>query len=639
LTESKTKPFWREKSFWKEGGVVDIQEFIEQRLDMHPSENQYKILWELAGRDPYEWDTTYQQYVFAIGQGGGKNTYIIAPFVIYCTYKIANMVNPHLYFSRFYDKPIDNATPFEIANHSMVTEKQARDVHFSKIDGLIRRCKTAEGNENWFERYVGLDLRSQFGDIKKKEITVPTMLGHGPIIHHSLDSTPTGFEGLNLIIDVIDEPSRADTAAGYRDVELLHKGVTGNLNTRFGHSVGKNIVFSYLNNSEWDYTWTLVQRAEEEKKHDQPRTIFAFVSSTFDMNPNAKKEDKDIAAAYRNDPSDAKARYECIKGSSKEGFYQPHTDKVRECFMPSESPVDYQYKVTERVIENPMTTKREVKRFIGIELTRIKGDSRPRGWAFDAATNYDAFVFKGGYIETMNEMRDELFVENRAELVTINKRPILDIVIVWQPKENLTVDYLNVGEVLGILLDKFPGSRFALSDKYNSEKLSHEIIARGVYSKTLGFSNPQQMKIYTKLRWMFWNNIPHILFDDKHEISRRGITRTVGEWNLMEHERLLRINNRVDHSIDGSKDFSDVDAILCDALTQLEVSIPYQEGAALSDTKMLTLAERFMIERQTLINRGEPPAKHLAIIAKTLGIDKSEAEKIKTFVESTLDKL
>jgi len=72
VTSDKTKPFWREAAFWKDGNPVDIQDFIEGMLGMHPSQGQYDILWALAGRDPYDWDVTYQQYAIAIGQGGGK---------------------------------------------------------------------------------------------------------------------------------------------------------------------------------------------------------------------------------------------------------------------------------------------------------------------------------------------------------------------------------------------------------------------------------------------------------------------------------------------------------------------------------------------------------------------------------------
>ena len=600
ITESKTLPFYRQKDFWKDGNPVDISEFVEGMLNLKPSEGQYEILYVLAGKDPYEWDRTYQQYNLAIGQGGGKNSYIIAPFTAYTAYRIANMRDPWLYFSQYLQKPLDRSTKFEMVNSSMVTERQARNVHFAKMQDLIRRCRTKAG-DSWFEKYAGLDIRESFGDIQSRTITIPTQPGCGNIVLHSFDSTPSAPEGLHIILGIVDEASRADTESKYRDMELLWKVITGNLNTRFPNGVGKVINFSYLNNSEYDFTYRLLQEAEEEKKHTDHPVIFAVNKTTFEMNPNVKKTDPSIEKAHRNDPTDALARYEGIKGASREGFYQPHVHKVSECFFEMQSPVDYERGITERYVENPQTKEKELKRFVKVNLTRIKGDDRVRGWAYDAGVSMDAFILKGGYVQTMDEMKDELFIGDKPELIVMNKRPIIDIVIVWQPEDGLTVDYLNVGEVLGVLLEKFPDSRFANSDKYNSEKLRQEIMARGVTSKTYQFSNAEQMRLYKMLRWMFWNNIPQIGKDSTHTIRKGGISRTVGEWNLSEHQRLLKINdNKVDHPRDGSKDFADVDAILCSDLSDLETSTIVTSLELLSSSELSKWVDKFRIERHIL---------------------------------------
>jgi len=643
--EWATTEWWKKPEFWKDGNPVNIDVFIETMLGMYPSDEQRVLQHILVGTDAYEWDTTYQQYNFAVGQGGGKNTYLIAPCTAYTAYRIANMRDPWLYFSRFLEKPLDYGTKFEMTNSSMVTERQAKDVHFSKMQGLIRRCmipvqrpdgRLEKGTQNWFEVYAGLDIRESFGDIKQKTITIQTQPGCGPIVLHSFDSTPSAPEGLHIIMGLVDEASRADTEASYHDMDLLWKVIIGNLNTRFPHGVGKVVNFSYLSTSEYDFTHRLLQAAEEEKKHTDHPIIFAVNKSTFEMNPNVKKTDPSIEMAYRNDPIDAQARYEGIKGASREGFYQPHVYKVSECFFEMESPVDYEFGVTERWVENPQTRVKEMKRFVKVDLTRIKSDNRVRGWAFDAGVSIDAFILKGGYIETMDEMQDELFIDNRRELVVMNKRPVIDIVIVWQPRDNMTVDYLNVGEVLGILLDKFPNSRFANSDKYNSEKLRQEIMARGVSSETYQFGNAQQVRLYKKLRWMFWNNIPQIIKDTQHPIRKGGITKTVGEWNLQEHERLLRINeNKVDHPKEGSKDLADVDAILCNDLAMLETqgwgSITSEVPEA--GPQLMRLMEGFLLARQSLINSGIPASQHIAHLATELGLSVEQAERLQEFIE------
>ena len=41
----------------------------------------------------------------------------------------------------------------------------------------------------------------------------------------------------------------------------------------------------------------------------------------------------------------------------------------------------------------------------------------------------------------MDEMKDELFIDGKQEAIVINKRPVIDIVIVWQPQENHPVRF------------------------------------------------------------------------------------------------------------------------------------------------------------------------------------------------------
>jgi hypothetical protein len=635
-TVSKTKAFWQEPAFWKDGQPKTIDQFVEELLQMHPSEGQQQILRALAGDDPYDWDLRYQQYAIAVGQGGGKNKFIIAPFTGYLAYKIANMKDPWRYFSRFYASPLDESVRFEMTNSSMVTERQARNVHFSNMSSLIKRCLLPDGR-NWFEAYAGMDLRESVGDFKSKVIEIPTRLGCGSIVLHSFDSTPTAPEGLSIILGIIDEPSRADTPAGYDDAKMLWNVLKGNLNTRFGLGVGKVIAFSYLNNSQYDFTDTLLKEAEEQAKTLEHPVLFGVNRSTFEMNPNVSKSDPSIVAAYRADPIDARTRYEGVKGAPKEGFYQPHIEKVRECFFSIASPVAYESVVTERVVEDPNGMTRQVKRFRSIHLTDVQGDFRRRCWAFDAAERFDAFVLKGGYVETIDELRAELFIDNQPELVVINKRPIIDIVLMWQPTEDLPVDYLNVGEVLGTLLGKFPNSVSVSSDRYNSAKLSQEILARGIRSHTYSFSSQQQFRLYSMLRWMMWNNVPQLAADDRHSATKKGLTKTVGEWNILEHEQLLRDGHRILHpEPHGSKDLADCDALLVHDLQSLETQtgvITVSGNESLSDPKILALFEKYLVERQRQLNAGVPRSEILKKTAAAMHVPVSVVSRLQEMSE------
>ena len=82
------------------------------------------------------------------------------------------------------------------------------------------------------------------------------------------------------------------------------------------------------------------------------------------------------------------------------------------------------------------------------------------------------------------------------------------------------------------------------------------------------------MRMYAKLRWLIFNNVPKIFFDKNHFLKRRGFEKTVGEWNIDEHEHLIKINdNKVDHPRLGGKDFADTDMLLSNLLVNLETSL------------------------------------------------------------------
>jgi hypothetical protein len=637
LLTDKTKAFWRQKDFWKDKNPLSIDEFVSERLKIHPSPLQLEILFALAGSDPYDWDTRYQQYIIAIGMGGGKNEYIISPFLTYITYKIANMHNPYIYFQQMRNTEINPQKNIDIVNMSVVGETQAKNVHFNNMISLIRNCFTKDG-DNWFEKYVGMDMREGgFGDIKTKEVEVPISQGLGKIVHHSFDSTYTAWEGLRILFSINDETSRADTKLSYADIEKSWKGQIGNINTRFPNRVGKIMAISYLNNSQYDFTDSLLKQAEEEKKHTSTPLMYSCNLTTFACNPNVTKDSEEIKSAYRTDPQDARARYEGIKGSPIEGFYQPNPEKVKECFYEMQSPIDYSYKIVSRTNRDPNDQKIErTNNYVSIALNSIKGDNKVRGFVLDPATKYDAFTLKGGYIETMDEFKENLFIDNRKELVVINKRPIIDICIIWQPQKGFPVDYLNIGEVVGILLLEFPNTRFVTSDKYNSEKLSQEVIARGVHSETYGFGNTQQVRLAKKLRLLIFSNVPQIMKDQKHSITKKGITKTVGEWNILEHEELMKINdNKIEHPADGSKDLFDADSILINDLTALEINDGSLGTGEVTDRKLLALGEKYLITRAKLKQQGikEKDILYIKKVAEMMNITEGQAKTVKEFAE------
>lgn len=610
---------------------------------MYPSKGQYEVLYALAGKDPYEWDTTYQQYVIAVGMRGGKNTFITSIYFAYITYMISNMKSPYDYFDRYFKAKIPRSQKFDIVNTSVVGAQQAENVHFDNITALIKKLKAEDGT-SYFEKYLQMDMRSGFGDIKIAEINVPTNIGEGGICHHSFNSSPRTWEGLSLLVSVNDEVSRAESKPDYNKVKKSWDGQVANVGGTYGQRVGKVIAISYLNSSDYDFTDDLLKQAEEQKERTKREPgykplIYSITRSTFDMNPNKSMEDDEVREAYRNDPNTARARYECVKGSSKFGFYQPHPEKIRQCFYDDiESPVDYNYKVVERRVKHPSTGVEQIQKYVAVSLNGIKGDSRIRGLVFDAAKSFDAFILKGGYIETMEPLKTHLFTNgenNNPELVIINQKPIIDICITWQPQNNLSVDYLNFGEVIGALLNAFPNIRFVNSDPYQSEQFSQVVRDRGISSETFSFTNPFQLKIFRRLRLLVHRNIPQIM-KDKHLILKRGITKTAGEWNVLEHEQLMLINGiKVDHPASGGKDYADCDALLTDGLTQLEIKDFGTSSKFLNDDKLQALGEKYLIVRAKLKKQGikEKDANYIKKVAEMMNVTEGQAKTIKEFAD------
>jgi hypothetical protein len=133
---------------------------------------------------------------------------------------------------------------------------------------------------------------------------------------------------------------------------------------------------------------------------------------------------------------------------------------------------------------------------------------------------------------------------------------------------------------------------------------------------------------------MFWNNVPQVGLDTKHNMTKGGITKTVGEWNLTEHRRLLKINaNKVDHPQGGSKDMADVDAILCNHLVDLEVTAQFAASGleTMPDDKRRKLAETLITERRKAIAGGMDRKLVLKTVADAMKIPLQDADVLEDY--------
>ena len=106
----------------------------------------------------------------------------------------------------------------------------------------------------------------------------------------------------------------------------------------FPNGVGKAVGWAYPNPSSFDLTHELVDTLKN--------ILGCYVRrySAFEFNP-ARTKDM-VQKEYDIDKAEAERIFECIKGVSKDNFYQPYPDKLTEAIVPNIKNKIH-YKITE----------------------------------------------------------------------------------------------------------------------------------------------------------------------------------------------------------------------------------------------------------------------------------------------------
>jgi hypothetical protein len=609
---------------------LHIVDFIKTyRSSKNFTDNQLKVLVDILGLNPEEWDRKYKLIVTAIGQGGGKN-YIFETLVNYQTWYISNLINPYEFFDTYRETLMNPTDDFEFTNSSMVNKEQATEVFFSRIKKELRATKM-EGEENWYQKYMGMDMREKgLGDIRKQIIefpTFPTLINAGRIRLHSLDSKKESLEGKKIITAIGDELSRAETKPEFKQVQGLVNVALGNATvTRFPGGVGKVIVFSYYNNTDWDITYKLIKdekdhRLKLSKTTGKPlnsikTNTYILEKSSYDMNPEVKREHNEDM--YRLDRDDAECRFESIKHKSRSKFLGEYVYKMEECINNNIKPkVTYELEVKTNTL-GKLATSVDLKSLI------IKGDRKERVFAADPGKSKDSFVITGSYAETIKPedvFEHKLMLNNQPVEIKIDRKIVTDIIIEYIPTREAPVDYINVGQVIGLLLDKYPNTRCFNFDRFNSEKFIQEIQSRGVNSKAYTFSRSNQYKLYMLWRVGIINN----LYEYMYHMTL-----------LTEGEELIREGDKIDHPPGGSKDITDCVIMNYYDLTNSEYQGTFNVDGLekITDERLFVLAEKYILEKfKAVHNDVEDIPAH---IINTLNLkDYEQYVKLKSFVEQT----
>ena len=611
------------------GEIADCLSFQREFLKRELGDKQKEAYLAVWGDKAGEWNKLYHEIVLLIGMKGGKNFWAEGD-VAYLCYYINCLKNAHEYFSKITGTliPYTSEKTFDVVNVSSVDETQARHAFFETVKNVLRQTKDPATGDNWFERYAGLDLREQFGDFKKKEIIFPTKEeGRGGIRLLCFNSAATAPEGMHMLRFYADELSRADTKQKYLNADQLYELGLSNTRASFPNRVGKIIGWSYPNDSDWDLTNDRFEKAITVEG------IYAVKLKTWEFNPARSKEM--FKDAYTADPIKAARFYECKKPISRDNFYQPYVETIAEAINP-EVTNRIAYKIINRTAK---VNTGEIKQYTSLEILGIKGDKRVRCFAHDAGSYKDRYVIIGGYNETIDAKKLDIFINEDPEVIATNKKPIVDFMIVLDPKEGYPIDYLAVGDIWTAIIRAFPNTQSINSDHWQTEKLIQEIIAQGISSKSYFFSRQKQLRLYTIQRAQVWSGNISVCDDrnEAHRVQMGSRWFSPSELWKMEAEKLIKDGTKLDHPPDFSKDVQDATAILLHDLMMLEsqatTRIQYGRFDDLNDEALRDLCTRFMNMKYELLKQDTEKEKINRIIAEQMNLDIDFITKLARWVK------
>lgn len=608
------------------GEIADIISFNKEFLGREfLSDKQKEAYYAVWGEKGGEWSKQFHEIVLLIGMKGGKNFWAEAD-LIYTIYFISCLRDPHKYFSKICRRnvPFTKDKAFDIINVSSSGEHQASQAFFESVKRVIRGTRDPKTGENWFEKYIKLDISDRSKAFKRREIIFPTMRNsEGSIRIMSFSSSPRSPEGFHMLRYYCDELSRADTEPKYNAACELYKLGVNNTRMSFPGNVGKVLAWSYPNNTDYDLTF----EKYEESFHNP--TIFGMKVPSYEFNPaldeNLLKQQKE------KDPIEFSRVYECSKSHNRNSFFSPHNSKIDDIISSSlENRV--RYTIIEKVRKTEIGTNNEKEnRFTGVRLDSIKGDHKTRCFAFDPSSNRDRFVILGGYPEIRDASEEDLNKLYPSKINVKNIRPVIDIIIVIEPIPGAPIDNLSIGEIFSEIIEKFPMTYSINSDHYQSDKLRQEIIKEGITSTVYHFSAPLQRELYTELRSNIWNNNIKVCSDPTRiYINKKQLS--VTDLILREGHQLIDLGNKIDHPRNGSKDIFDALAILNHDIMKLELGIIDMEIESMTRGKLdkTAMAMQQIINKLFNEDRFIKVDKVVSEINKELGIPERVIWKILT---------
>lgn len=573
---------------------VDLVTFVTSRehLDLTPLyAQQAAAMLHLFGVDPKlvfddpigvkdNLHRAYQAAVLLWGKGAGKD-YLCSLVVCWCVHILLCLRDPHDYLELAAGENID------IVNVAYNAD-QAKKVFFTKLKARIDRWQWLK------DRYNIIEAGRRKGHHVPGRATVTINDDHiefpNGIRAWSRHAQNESYEGLNIIVWVMDEASAFLSKLKRENAENIYQTLRTSAASRFGlRWVG--FIISYPRHAD-DFTMTKLKEAKANPQlgiyADGPRT-------TWEVNERTRHEPRvtvrgrevpvSLANDFESDFEEALSRYCCEPPMAREAFFR-FPEHLKSAVNSGRAPLIEWEPI---LIDRTDGDSGETRKYVGIRLTRL--GKLPPGCRLyshgDPGLVNDSFALAIGHavpativrrvpaVEVLTPHALGQFLKTGHEATDLIEweidvaRTIIDGLLLWRPdpRHGYQVDLQNVEDVILDLrhayksLGHWPKKTRGDSerkptftfDHWNSALTIQRMRSKGMNVKDEGWARDFQVDIYRNARTNFYNGL--VTLPDTPSITS---TDPSNPGAIHELERIEFIDAvKVDHPEGGSKDAAD----------------------------------------------------------------------------------
>jgi hypothetical protein len=470
--------------------------------------------------DPFDFKSSIE-LVLACGRRSGK-TFLASVITAYEAYKLIIKVDPQRYYKLPQGEEIRIINVASTGDQALILAKAAQNRIL---------------NSKWFIPYIESKTQSEIRLRTKRDLELLKyeIRNHGkPIDAHAsirieaMSCTARGIRGGTVIVGILDEIAHFVDNDGNRSGDVIYEALTPSVAT-FGLD-GKILCVS----SPWAkngvfYDLYLRSKGTKEEAGDQNKRMFQI--PTWEMNDT-------ITFAYldtekRRNPETFLTEFGAEYSSIVTGFFK------------------YPEKIDEAIKREDETSMPKEGNFIHYI-------------AVDPAASHNGYTLAMVHVE----LKDIIKKENNREIKTKAPVVVLDKWVVWNIKdpEFEGMDYIDTDVIEGYIMGLFATFRVGkiVFDQFDSTSIVNKLKKAGKVAEKTSFTRAYNMKIYSKLRSLFYENQIEIF---KHE---KGIA----ELKNLEEYKLGKREFKVEAPKQGqitTDDLADVLANACYVALKTEV--------------------------------------------------------------------